>query len=70
MRSQGKYGGGTPSTIATGQDQCTYPYSGPSVELDVATGEWLVAIQGADGLNQDAGAIAIGKQLVGALASK
>jgi hypothetical protein len=46
------------------------PVSGPSVELDVATGEWLVAIQGADGLNQDAGTIAIGKQLVGALASK
>lgn len=108
-----KYGAGTPATIAPGQDQCTYPYSGPSVdlvvivyapssgvgwqtmqavlglvgpvmpvsgvgdkamfagiELDVATGKWLVAVQGADGLNQDAGAIAIGKQLVGALASK
>ena len=108
-----KYGGGTPATIAPGQDQCTYPYSGPSVdlvvivyepssgvswsimqsvlsgvgpvmqvsgvgdkamfagvELDVQTGKWLIAIQGADDLNQDAGAIAIGKQLVGALASK
>ena len=40
------------------------------VELDVATGKWLVAIQGAGGLNDDAGAIAIGKELVGALASK
>jgi hypothetical protein len=40
------------------------------VELDVQTGKWLVAIQGADKLNQDAGAIAIGKELVGALASK
>ena len=40
------------------------------VELDVATGKWLVAIQGADNLGQDAGAIAIGKELVGALASK
>lgn len=108
-----KYGGGTPATIAPGQDQCTYPYTGPSVdlvvivyaptsgvgwstmqavlsgvgtvtqvsgvgdkamfagvELDVATGKWLVAIQGADDLGKDAGAIAIGKQLVGALASK
>ncbi len=108
-----KYGGGTPATIAAGQDQCTYPYSGPSVdlvvivytpssgvswntmqavlsgvgtvqqvsgvgdkamfagvELDVETGKWLVAIQGADDLNKDAGAIAIGKELVGALASK
>jgi hypothetical protein len=108
-----KYGAGTASTIAAGQDQCDYPYSGPSVdlvvivyqpssgvswetmnavlsgvgtvqqvsgvgdkaifsgvELDVATGKWLVAIQGADNLNQDTGAIAIGKELVGALASK
>jgi hypothetical protein len=108
-----KYGGGTPATIAPGQDQCTYPYSGPSVdlvvivyaptsgvswntmqsvlsnvgtvmpvsgvgdkamfagvELDVQTGKWLVAIQGADDLGRDAGAVAIGKQLVGALASK
>jgi hypothetical protein len=108
-----KYGAGTPATIAPGQDQCTYPYSGPSVdlvvivyaptsgvswsvmqsvlggvgpitqvsgvgdkamfagiELDVQTGKWLVAIQGADDLNKDAGAIAIAKQLVGALASK
>jgi hypothetical protein len=40
------------------------------VELDVATGKWLVAIQGTDNLGQDAGAIAIGKELVGALASK
>lgn len=107
------YGAGTAATIAPGQDQCTYPYSGPSValvvivyqptsgvswsimqsvlsgvgpvqqvsgvgdkamfagvELDVATGKWLIAIQGADKLNQDAGAIAIGKELVGALASK
>lgn len=40
------------------------------IELDVATGKWLVAIQGADDLNQDTGAIAIGKELVGALASK
>jgi len=40
------------------------------VELDLATGKWLVAIQGAGGLNQDAGAIAIGKELVAALASK
>jgi hypothetical protein len=108
-----KYGAGTSSTIAPGQDQCDYPYSGPSIdltvivyeptsgvswnmmqavlsgvgpvmavsgvgdkamfagiELDVQTGKWLVAIQGADGLNSDAGAIAIGKELVGALASK
>jgi hypothetical protein len=41
------------------------------VELDLATGKWLVAIQGADpGVGQDTGAIAIGKELVGALASK
>lgn len=40
------------------------------IELDVQTGKWLVAIQGADKLGQDAGAIAIGKELVGALASK
>ncbi len=41
------------------------------VELDVATGKWLVAIQGADDLNKPTpDAIAIGKQLVGALASK
>ena len=40
------------------------------VELDIQTGKWLVAIQGADDLGKDAGAIAIGKQLVGALASK
>jgi hypothetical protein len=109
------YGAGTASTIASGQDQCDYPYSGsgfgvdlivivyqPSsgvswetlnsvlsgvgtvqqvsgvgdkaifagVELDVATGKWLVAIQGADDLGKDAGPIAIGKELVGALASK
>jgi len=108
-----QYGAGTPSTIAKGQDQCTYPYSGPSIaltvivygpssgvgwttmqavlsgegaitqvpgvgdkamfssiELDIQTGKWLIAIQGADNLNQDTGAIAIGKELVGALASK
>ena len=108
-----KYGAGTASTIAAGQDQCTYPYSGPSVdlvviiyqptsgvswsvmqsvlggvgtvtqvsgvgdkamfssiELDIQTGKWLIAIQGADNLNQDTGAIAIGKVLVAALASK
>jgi hypothetical protein len=107
------YGAGTAATIAPGQDQCTYPYSGPSIdlvvivyaptsgvswstmqavlggagtitpvsgvgdkamfssiELDVQTGKWLIAIQGADDLNKDAGAIAIAKQLVGALASK
>jgi hypothetical protein len=109
------FGPGTASTIAPGQDQCDYPYTGtdfgvdlivivyeptsgvgwstmqavlsgvgpvtqvPGVgdkamfaglELDVATGKWLVAVQGADKLNQDAGAIAIGKVLVGALASK
>jgi hypothetical protein len=107
------YGAGTASTIANGQDQCTYPYSGPSIdltvivyeptsgvswsvmqsvlgnagtvtpvsgvgdkamfssiELDVQTGKWLFAIQGADDLNNDTGAIAIAKQLVGALASK
>lgn len=107
------YGAGSASTIAPGQDQCDYPYSGagidltvivyqPSsgvswdmmnsvlsgvgtvqqvsgvgdkamfagIELDFATGKWLVAIQGAGGLGQDAGAIAIGKQLVGALGSK
>jgi hypothetical protein len=41
------------------------------IELDVATGKWLVAIQGADDkVGQDASAIAIGKELVGALASK
>jgi hypothetical protein len=41
------------------------------IELDVATGKWLVAIQGADSkVGQDAAAIAIGKELVGALASK
>lgn len=113
--SDRQFGAGTASTIAAGQDQCDYPYSGsgfgvdlivivyqPSsgvswetlnsvlsgvgtvqqvsgvgdkamfagVELDVATGKWLVAIQGADNLGQDAGAIAIGKELVGALASK
>jgi hypothetical protein len=104
------YGAGTPMTIAPGQDQCTYPYSGPSVdlvviiyqpssgvsldmmksvlsnvgtvmdvsgvgdkaifagiELDVAAGQRLIAIQGADALNADAGAIAVGKQLVSAL---
>jgi hypothetical protein len=108
-----KYGAGTASTIAAGQDQCSYPYSGPSVdlvviiyqptsgvswstmqavlggagtitpvsgvgdqamfssiELDIQTGKWLIAIQGADNLNQDTGAIAIGKVLVAALASK
>jgi hypothetical protein len=107
------YGPGTASTIAPGQDQCEYPYSGPSValdvtiysptsgvgwksmqavlagvgpvtqvsgvgdqamfagiELDIQTGKWLIAIQGADKLNQDTGAIAIGKVLVAALASK
>jgi hypothetical protein len=107
------YGAGTAATIAPGQDQCTYPYSGPSIdlivivyaptsgvswstmqavlggagtitpvsgvgdkamfssiELDVQTGKWLFAIQGADDLNKDTGAIAIAKQLVGALASK
>jgi hypothetical protein len=107
------YGAGTAATIAPGQDQCTYPYSGPSIdlvvivyapssgvgwstmqavlggagtvtqvsgvgdkamfssiELDVQTGKWLFAIQGADALNKDTGAIAIAKQLVGALASK
>jgi hypothetical protein len=109
------YGAGTASTIAPGQDQCDYPYTGTDfaldlivivyqptsgvswatmqgvlsgvgpatqvsgvgdkamfagVELDVQTGKWLVAIQGADKLNQDAGAIAVGKVLVGALASK
>ncbi|HEY5230333.1 MAG TPA: hypothetical protein VIJ11_05530, partial [Galbitalea sp.] len=41
-----------------------------SIELDIQTGKWLIAIQGADNLNQDTGAIAIGKELVGALASK
>jgi hypothetical protein len=41
------------------------------IELDVATGKWLVAIQGADAkVGQDASAIAVGKELVGALASK
>jgi hypothetical protein len=108
-----EYGAGTASTIAPGQDQCNYPYSGPSIdltvivyeptsgvgwstmqavlsgvgpvmavsgvgdkamfagiELDVQTGKWLFSVQGADKLNQDAGAIAIGKELVGALASK
>lgn len=107
------YGAGTASTIAPGQDQCTYPYSGPSValtvivyqpssgvswnvmssvlsgagtvtqvpgvgdkamfggiELDVATGKWLFSVQGADALNADTGSIAIGKQIVSALASK
>jgi len=107
------YGAGTPKTIAKGQDQCTYPYSGPSVslvvivyqptsgvswnimqsvlggagtvtqvagvgdkaifstiELDIQAGKWLIAIQGADNLNQDTGAIAIGKQIVSALGSK
>jgi hypothetical protein len=107
------YGTGTPSTIAPGQDQCEYPYSGPSIaldvivyeptsgvgwgtmqavlagvgpvtqvsgvgdkamfagiELDIQTGKWLIAIQGADKLNEDTGAIAIGKVLVAALASK
>jgi hypothetical protein len=107
------YGAGTASTIAPGQDQCTYPYSGASIdltvivyepssgvswsvmqsvlsgtgtvtqvpgvgdkamfasiELDVETGKWLIAIQGADALNQDTGAIAIAKVLVPELASK
>ena len=108
-----KYGAGTARRSPPGRSSATYPYSGPSVdldvivyapssgvswntmqsvltgvgtvmpvsgvgdkamfagvELDVATGKWLVAIQGADDLGKDAGAIAIGKQLVGALASK
>jgi hypothetical protein len=33
------YGPGTPSTIAPGQDQCEYPYSGPSIALDVTVYE-------------------------------
>ena len=103
---------GTASTLAPGQDQCSYtgggydlmvivyqPSSGVSwnmmqsvlsgvgtvmqvsgvgdkamfagIELDVATGKWLVAIQGADAkVGQDTAAIAVGKELVGALASK
>lgn len=108
-----QYGPGTASTIAKGQDMCEYPYSGPSIaldviiygpssgvgwatanavlagvgpvtqvsgvgdkaifagiELDIQTGKWIIAIQGADKLNQDTGAIAIGKVLVAALASK
>ena len=108
-----QYGAGTASTIAKGQDMCDYPYSGPSIaldvivygpssgvgwatanavlagvgpvtqvsgvgdkaifagiELDIQTGKWIIAIQGADKLNQDTGAIAIGKVLVAALASK
>lgn len=107
------YGTGTASTIAPGQDQCDYPYSGagidltvivyqPSsgvswnvmtsvlsgvgtvqqvagvgdkamfagIELDVATGKWLVSVQGADALNADTGSIAVAKEIVGALASK
>jgi hypothetical protein len=40
------------------------------IELDVQTGKWLVAIQGADKLNQDTNSIAVGKALVAALASK
>jgi hypothetical protein len=106
------YGAGVSKTIALGQDQCTYPYSGPSVdlvviiyqpnsgvsldimrsvlsgvgtvadvpgvgdkaifagiELDVATGQRLIAVQGADALNSDTGAIAIAKHLVSALSS-
>lgn len=98
--------------IAPGQDQCTYPYSGPSVdlvviiyqpssgvsldmmrsvlsgvgtvadvpgvgdkaifagiELDVATGNRLIAVQGAGDLGVDTGAIAIAKQLISALSS-
>jgi hypothetical protein len=39
-------------------------------ELDIQTGKWLIAIQGADNLNKDTNAIAIGKALVAALASK
>jgi hypothetical protein len=108
-----QYGAGTASTIAKGQDMCDYPYSGPSIaldvivygpssgvgwatanavlsnvgtvtqvsgvgdkaifagiELDIQTGKWIIAIQGADKINQDTGAIAIGKVLVAALASK
>jgi len=108
-----QYGAGTASTIASGQDQCSYPYSGPSValtvivyeptsgvswstmqavlsgegtitqvpgvgdkamfagiELDIQTGKWLIAIEGADNLTQDTNAIALGKALVAALASK
>jgi hypothetical protein len=107
------YGTGTPSTIAPGQDQCDYPYSGPSIaltvivyeptsgvswatanavlsgvgnvmqvpgvgdkaifagiELDIQTGKWIIAIEGADKLNQDTNSIAVGKALVAALASK
>jgi hypothetical protein len=106
------YGAGVSKMIAPGQDQCTYPYSGPSVdlvviiyqpnsgvsldimrsvlsgvgtvadvpgvgdkaifagiELDVATGQRLIAVQGADALNSDTGAIAIAKHLVSELSS-
>jgi hypothetical protein len=57
---------GTPAPVSGVGDKAMFA----GVELDVATGKWLVAIQGADDLGKDAGAIAIGKELVGALASK
>ena len=40
------------------------------IELDIQTGKWLIAIEGADNLTQDTNAIALGKALVAALASK
>jgi hypothetical protein len=107
------YGPSTASTIANGQDQCDYAYSGAGIdltvivyeptsgvswatanavlsgvgnvmqvpgvgdkaifagiELDIQTGKWIVAIEGADKLNQDTNSIAVGKALVAALASK
>jgi hypothetical protein len=38
-------------------------------ELDVATGNRVIAVQGADGLGVDTGAIAIAKQIASALSS-
>lgn len=107
------YADGTASTIAKGQDQCDYPYSGggidlivivyqpdsgvswqtaqavlngvgnvqqvagvgdkamfAGIELDVATGKWIFAIEGADKLGADTGSIAIAKEIVGAPTSK
>jgi len=40
------------------------------IELDVATGKWIFAIEGADKLGADTGSIAIAKEIVGAPTSK
>jgi hypothetical protein len=56
-------GAGTVTDVAGVGDKAIFA----GIELDVATGQRLIAVQGADALNADTGAIAVAKQLVSAL---